>query len=251
MIKRFIENTVIKSAKAFPVIVITGPRQIGKSTLLDMLKKEKKIIANNHISLKDTVLRDFARNDPKGFLNTYKYPIIIDEIQEAPELFNEIKTIVDKKRLEDKNKSYGMYFLSGSQKFKLMKGVKESLAGMSAILDMMPISNNELKDGSHLPFLPTNNFKDKREQESLINIYQKIYRGFFPEVVNNKNIDSSIYYSSYIKTVIERDVNEIIKLDDTNKFRHFVETIAIRTGQELIINELAKDNDINNETVTR
>ncbi|MDR2567931.1 MAG: AAA family ATPase [Mycoplasmataceae bacterium] len=247
------KKTIIDDAKNFPVVILTGARQVGKSTLLHVLKEDGDILANEHINLKDLNLKEFANSDPIGFLNNYKFPIIIDEIQEAPGLFNQIKVVVDKQRLTNKEKSCGMYFLTGSQKINVMKGTKESLAGIVSVIEMSPLSESEINNQDELPFIPNEEFLKKKNTQPLDSrdVFYNIFRGFFPEVVANKNLNRERYYASYVVTYIEKDVKEIVDIKDTIKFKRFISTVAVRTGQELIISELAKDNDIRIETAEK
>ncbi|MDR2653762.1 MAG: AAA family ATPase [Mycoplasmataceae bacterium] len=130
MIKRTVEKIIIEDSHTFPVVLLTGMRQVGKSTILDYLLKKKLINASCHINLKDLILKMLAKSDPASFLSSYDFPLIINEIQEAPELFSQIKVIVDKQRINNEKNSYGMFFLTGSSKLNIMKLVKESLVGI-------------------------------------------------------------------------------------------------------------------------
>jgi predicted AAA+ superfamily ATPase len=243
LVKRNIENQIINVAETFPALILTGSRQVGKSTLLKYLADEKKIKINSYVTLDDYNDLKLAIDDPEEFFLKYKTPLVIDEIQKAPQLFQMIKKIIDK---EPKN---GLFFLTGSESFGLMKNVSETLAGRVAILELLPFSTTEINQYKNGIFLPTTfkNYNDKSmTQDDICNI---IYKGLFPKITIEKNIDIDLYYESYIKTYIERDLRQFINIKNLMKFRNFLSTVAVRSGCELIIDELAKDNDIDNKTV--
>lgn len=216
-VKREIELLLRKAFKQFPAVIITGARQSGKSTLV------KHVFPNaKYLSLENLNTRNFAKKDPEGFLNEDKLPLIIDEIQEVPELLSYVKTIIDKKRRP------GMFVITGSQQFSLMQGVQESLAGRAGILDLSVFSFNEIRD--------------------IINAkkwYECAYEGFYPEIKVKENIDIDFWYSSYIRTVIDRDISIHLKEKNLFNYSRFIELLGARCSQELnfsnISNELGVD----------
>ncbi len=252
-IKRSMEEQLNKMAKSFPVVMITGPRQVGKTTLLNSIKENDNNI--NYVSLDDLSVRALAIEDPEMFLEKYKFPLIIDEFQYAPDLLSYIKIIVDKKRLEnlkdDNIKANGLYYLTGSQIFHTMKNVSESLAGRVGILELYPLSKREIdgiKDSLFLPDLKLLEYRKKGKRLEIDNIYEKILQGSYPILYSNKDMDRTAFLSTYIKTYIERDIRELINVKEETKFLKFIECIAVRTGQELNINDISNSIGISNHT---
>lgn len=251
-IKRTIEERVKQLANAFPVVMITGARQVGKTTLLNKIQKQETI---NYISLDNLSIRALAIEDPEMFLERYKAPLIIDEFQYAPNLLSYIKIIIDKKRQEhlenQKTQATGLYYLTGSQVFHTMKEISESLAGRVGTLELYPLSNREMEGKKEEIFLPSYLELEKRERVSNVEIeklYEKILKGSYPELYSNLNMEPKDFFESYIKTYIERDIRELIHVKDEIKFLKFVESIAVRTGQELNINDITNTIEINNMT---
>ena len=229
---------------SFPVLLVTGPRQVGKTTLLEMCAADDR----NYVTLDDLDARALAQNDPGLFVQTYPAPLFIDEVQYAPALFSYIKIAVDK---EKKN---GMYWLTGSQKFHLMKGITESLAGRVAVLDLLGLSLAELdqRGGVSKPFLPdrewlqhANNTATK--SVSLMDIYKQIWTGSFPGV-NAYSDTWDIFYRSYIQTYIQRDVKDVLSITDEISFHKFLGAVAARTGQLLNYTDLGRDVGIDSKT---
>lgn len=255
-IRRSIEMQLNKLSKGFPVIMITGSRQVGKTTLLNNLQKTKKEKIN-YVSLDNLSVRALAIDDPEMFLERYKAPLIIDEFQYAPNLLSYIKMIVDKKRQEhlenEKIQSTGLYYLTGSQVFHTMKNISESLAGRVGILELYPLSSREIENKKDEIFLPEYEMLVKREKTDKVDIdklYEKILKGSYPELYSNSNIDCKDFFETYIKTYIERDIRELINVKDETKFLKFIESVAVRTGQELNINDIANSIEINNMTAS-
>ena len=251
-IKRSIEKELKKLSESFPVVMITGARQVGKTTVLNNLKEKNKI---NYVSLDNLATRALAIEDPEMFLERYKAPLIIDEFQYAPDLFVYIKIIVDKKRqehLKDKKvEATGLYYLTGSQVFHTMKNISESLAGRVGLLELYPLSNREIEGKKDELFLPQYEKLEKREKAKRIEIegfYEKILKGNYPELYSNEKIESKTFFETYIKTYIERDIRELISVKDETKFLKFIESIAVRTGQELNINDITNSIEISNNT---
>ncbi len=213
MIERNISAKVKSLARKFPVVTITGPRQSGKSTLIKNLFPKKP-----YISLEDPDMRRLAIEDPRGFLNNYPNGAILDEVQNIPSLFSYIQGIVD-----HKNKS-GMYILSGSQNFLLMEKITQTLAGRTAICQLLPLSKSELEQSG----IKTSD------------INTLIYKGFYPRLYD-KRISPTDFYSSYLKTYIERDVRQIRNITDHSLFLKFLKMCAARIGSVLNIHSLAND----------
>ncbi len=253
-IKRSIENKLNQLAKAFPVIMITGSRQVGKTTLLNNIQK-KEIDKLNYISLDNLSIRTLAIEEPEMFLERYKPPLIIDEFQYAPDLLSYIKIIVDEKRKEhlenNEIQATGLYYLTGSQVFHTMKSISESLAGRVGILELYPLSNREIEKKEEEIFLPIYEKLEKKERVRRIEVdelYGKILKGNYPELYSNPNIEPRDFFETYIKTYIERDIRELINVKDEIKFLKFIESVAVRTGQELNINDISNSIEINNMT---
>lgn len=242
-IKRTSEDVIKKLSKQFKVVLVTGARQVGKSTLLKHCDENR-----NYVSLDDLSERELAINEPKLFLETHKTPLIIDEIQYAPELLSYIKLIVDK---SDKK---GQYWLTGSQQFHLMKNVSESLAGRVGILDLMGLSLAELSQTpNNEPFFPDLEYIEKRRENhknySTSDIFKIIYNGSFPALNNQDEFqDRNAFYSAYIRTYIERDIRDLSSISNEMKFLNFIRVVAARTGQVLKYSELANAVDISEPT---
>lgn len=243
MIKRNLKKTIIELTKHFPVIMLTGPRQVGKTTLLEQISKNRE-----YITLDDFEQRKLAKQDSALFLQIHKPPLFIDEIQYAPELFSYIKMYVDK------NKTNGAFWITGSQKFHLMKNVTETLAGRVAIIDLLGISQAEEQNRDAIPFLPDRNWieqtlKNKPDNQDINEIYKKIFRGCYPKLVADKDMPRNIFYSSYVQTYIERDVKDLMKIGDELKFLTFLKTIAARTGQLINYSDIANNVDVDTKTI--
>ncbi len=253
-IKRSVENKLEQLSKSFPVIMITGSRQVGKTTLLNNLQKQSKIDIN-YVSLDNLSVRALAKEEPELFLERFKAPLIIDEFQYAPDLLSYIKIIVDEKKQEhlenEKVQSMGLYYLTGSQVFHTMKSVSESLAGRVGILELYPLSNREIENKNEDFFLPIYENLENKEKTKRLDVdkvYEKILKGSYPELYSNPNIEPRDFFESYIKTYIERDIRELINVKDETKFLKFIESVAVRTGQELNINDISNSIEINNMT---
>lgn len=220
MIPRGITPKLVDLASKFPIVTLTGPRQSGKSTLLKNLFSEYR-----YVSLENPDLRDLATNDPNGFLATYSNKVILDEIQRVPSLFSYLQTHVDNVGEE------GMYLLAGSQNFQLMQGISQSLAGRTALMKLLPFSRRELNEADRLP----------------ATIDDQIFKGFYPRVYD-KDIAPTDYYPAYIQTYVERDVRDILKVTDLNKFIKFIRLCAGRIGQILNMTALANETGISAST---
>ena len=244
-IPRHMEQKVLELSKCYSAILLTGPRQAGKTTMLRSLA-EKEGIGREYVSLDDLTMRDMAKNDPALFLQLHKPPVLIDEVQYAPELFTYIKIYVDE------HHNPGDFWMTGSQIFRLMRGVQESLAGRVALLHMSPLSQREIIGADCMPF--TTNF-DKLLAESkkvapvdTPTLFERIWKGSMPGIVSGLYGDRNIYYSSYISTYVERDVRELSGSVDALKFNRFITAMAARTSQLLNYKALADDADIDLNT---
>ena len=243
-INRNLEKVVAEVTKEYPVVLVTGPRQVGKTT---MLLKMMEGTDRRYVTLDDLNERNLAKTDPELFLQMHKPPVLIDEVQYAPELFSYIKIHVDKTHAS------GDFWLTGSQVFKLMKGVQESLAGRVAVLSLTSLSQAEIYGGTMSPFTVDMDAllarAVGRETADTITIFERIYRGSMPAIVSGANSNSQIFYSSYLSTYIERDVRELSDAIDSLKFLRFITAVAARCGQMLNVADIARDADINQTQV--
>lgn len=236
-LKRIIEDRLNYLSKHFPAVVITGARQTGKTTLIKQAAGD----SITYVTLDYPQIRNLAVSDPELFLQQYNPPLIIDEIQYAPGLLPYIKIEIDKDR---KN---GQYYLTGSQAFRLMKNVSESLAGRVGILNLYGFSRAEILNKNETPFLPSNDLVEK-ESETLTSVFDKIFRGSMPQMVIDKELDAESFFGEYTQTYIERDIREIIEIKNESRFQKFISCVAIRTGQELNLSDISKDVGIDSKT---
>jgi hypothetical protein len=237
---RTLEAFVTAAAKQFPVLMVTGARQVGKTTLLLHLSQDQR----TYVTLDDPLVLNLARQDPALFLKRFPAPLLIDEIQYAPELLPYVKMAVDSDRRP------GLFWLTGSQQFHLMKGVSESLAGRVAVIHLLGLSRKELagQNQEERPFLPTpDEIRDRlgtAEKLSLQELYRLIWRGAFPAVALNDEVDRVLFYSSYVQTYLQRDVRDLSRVGDEMTFLRFLRAAAARTAQMLNLTELARDADV-------
>ena len=238
---RAIEAVVLKALKMFKVVLITGPRQVGKTTLLKHILGDE----YTYVTLDNINELEAAKTDPVLFFLNHPGKIVIDEVQNAPELFREIKRIVDEKG------EYGTIVLTGSQTFSLMKNVTETMAGRVGIIEMNGFSLREIVgDTFDRPVMVTKEYLDqKRKKVDTSRLWEIIRRGDLPELYQGEEIDWEMYYSSYIKTYIERDVRALINVKDLNIFSNFLISLAARTSQLLNYNAIANELGIHMQTV--
>lgn len=240
-ISRHMENKILELSKSYSAILLIGPRQAGKTTMLRSLAK-KENIGREYVSLDDLNIRDMAKNDPALFLQLHKPPVLIDEVQYAPELFTYIKIHIDE------HHNPGDFWMTGSQIFRLMQGVQESLAGRVALLHMSPMSQREIINAPCVPF--STNFEILLNESKKIaavttpEMFERIWNGSMPGIISGQYTDRNIYYSSYISTYVERDVRELSGNIDALKFNRFITAAAARTSQLLNYKALADDADI-------
>ncbi|MDR2794993.1 MAG: ATP-binding protein [Holosporaceae bacterium] len=245
MFERTLRKVIEDVSSSFPVLLLTGPRQVGKTTLLEYCASKN----HSYVTLDDLDERTMAQNDPMLFLQTHTPPVIIDEVQYAPGLFSYIKMYVDK------HKRPGDFWLTGSQKFHLMKGITESLAGRVAIIDMLGLSAREIAENAAeaVPFLPTSEWiaiagKNPSSSSCVDVIYEKIWSGSFPKLLQDGRKLREMFYRSYVQTYLEKDVRSIIGIGNELAFYKFLRATAARTGQLLNYSELARDVDVDQKT---
>lgn len=247
MYRRTLEQTIIKVSECFPVLLVSGPRQVGKTTLLELCAGDHVASGRGYVTLDDMNARSLAERDPALFLQAWPPPVIIDEIQYAPQLFSAIKVMVDRQ------KRNGMFWLTGSQKFHLMRGITESLAGRVAVLDLLGLSRAELTGRSAIsrPFVPTMEWIAHARggrPVSLLELYQMIWLGSYPRVQEHGAGLRDLFYRSYIQTYIQRDVQDLLRVSDQMAFHRFLVAVAARTGQLLNYAGLSRDTGIDNKT---
>lgn len=248
--QRHILPIVKRSLDEYPITLVTGARQVGKTTLVSVIEKEN---GYGYLSFDDTELLASAKRDPKKFIADHPAPIIFDEVQKAKELFPEIEAVVNKVRREKGSQvANGMYILTGSQKFHLMKEVSESMSGRVSIIEMPPLSQAEIRDWSEPVFSVDNEtLFDRSEKRALSDddLYQSIVRGFYPArwEIEGKPIEN--YFSNYVKTYLDRDVSQLIALRDKVKFENLLRVLASLTGQEFIPDNIAKTIGVDKNTV--
>ena len=245
-IKRDMEEKIIALTKEYACILVTGPRQVGKTTVLRQLMTEDR----EYVTLDDMEERSLAKRDPTMFLQIHSAPIMIDEVQYAPELFSYIKIEIDK------GAAPGTYWLTGSQAFKLMGLAQESLAGRVAILHMSGLSQHEVYgSGKSTPFSLDLKALKAREKTNapadITAIYERIWNGSMPGLVSGKFSDRDVFYSSYLQTYIDRDVKEQVQLADPLLFSDFVRAAACRAGQMLNVHDIAQDVGVSDDTAKR
>ena len=231
---RHIEQVVERIAKRKPVLVLTGARQVGKSTMLKEVYKDI-----NYVALNRPIVRESAKENPSLFFDVYKPPVVVDEIQKAAGLFDYIKDIVD----EDKTK--GQFYLTGSQSMKLMKNVSDSLAGRAGVIRMLGLSIRELAGiGYRKPFLPVPERTAKTIHTGFdySTFISYIHKGFFPELYETESDlhDWSDYYNSYFQTYIEKDIRDVLNIQDESAFIKFIRATASFTGQMLNLTAIAE-----------
>lgn len=240
MYKRESVDFIKNVSDTFKVLLITGPRQVGKTTLLLSLKPDNM----NYVTLDDVNLRRQAQEDPKMFLEEHPWPLLIDEAQYAPELFSYMKIIVDK---EQKN---GMYWLTGSQQFHLMKNASDSLAGRVGIINLNSFTYSEIIQNENKKLFDPIDIR-KSPKIDVNDLYKIIYKGGMPELYNNKNISQEIFFQGYIDTYISRDVKSLTEIGNEMAFKKFIVSVASRTGEQLNYSSLANDSGISVPTAIK
>lgn len=242
--KRYLEARILRLSQQFPVILVTGARQVGKTTLLKKLASVHKDWARQYVSLDEFEIRSLAKRDPALFLARYPAPLIIDEIQYAPELLPYLKAEVDRQGRK------GSYWLTGSQQFHLMRHVSESLAGRIAILHLMGFSYAEEKEIPYTdkPWRPDYHHNHPRTEYpplSLPDLFARIVRGAFPGLLRAPADAVETFYGSYVQTYIDRDLRDLMQVRLLSSFEKFVRVCAARTASMLNVSELARDSGVN------
>lgn len=244
-IHRNMEKVILDVNQHFPVVMVTGPRQVGKTSILKSLSDEDR----TYVSLDSPRARQMAQEDPELFMQTYPPPVLIDEVQYAPNLFTHIKIAVDK------NRKPGMYWLTGSQQFHLMKHVSESLAGRIAVLKLLGLSLQEQMQlqFNNLPFIPDRNILTERAENTSTlpapTVFEKIWRGCYPEIVTQQNMNWEIFYDSYTQSYIQRDVKDLISINDEASFVKFLRVTAALSGQMINYSDLSKEVGVSLNTI--
>ena len=245
-INRDIESKFLSLSKEYACILVTGPRQVGKTTMMKQLMDA----GREYVSLDDLEERTLAKRDPAMFLQLHSLPIMIDEVQYAPELFSYIKIAIDN------DAAPGSFWLTGSQPFHLMELAQESLAGRVALLRMPSLSQHEIfGSGENTPFAVDLELLKQRKNYGLKTdmngIYERIWRGSLPGFASGKYSDRDVFYSSYIQTYIDRDVSEMVEKIDKLLFRDFIRAAACRAGQMLNVHDIAMDVGVSDDTAKR
>ena len=238
MLKREASEKIKKISSTFRVLLVTGPRQVGKTTLLTEYLPENM----SYVSLDDKVLRDQAITNPKLFLIEHPWPILIDEVQYAPELFPYIKMIVDKYR------ERGMYWLTGSQQIKLMKNVQESLAGRVGIVKLNSLTYSEITEKENKKIFEPDNIVKSNKIIDVNELYEKIFRGGMPELYDVPDMDKIDFFYSYVETYLSKDVKDQLDILDTEIFKNFMVSVASRNGEQLNYSNIASEIGISDKT---
>ncbi len=250
-IKRASEDTVLRISKMFPVLLVSGPRQVGKTTLLQRLAElqKKEGIERKYVTLDDPDVRYLAKNDPALFLQRYSPPVLIDEIQYATELLPYIKMSVDQ------SKRKGDFWITGSQVFLLMKNVSESLAGRVGIVNLLGLSNAEIYNEPSEPFQTDPEYLMKRlsvrSKKNLNEIYQRIFKGSMPELYADVNVDWETYYRSYVDTYLQRDIRDLAQVANEMQFYNFMTIVAAHTSKPVVYEDLASSAGISAPTAKK
>lgn len=238
MYNREATEVIKKISDTFRVLLVTGPRQTGKTTLLKSLKPENM----GYVTLDDKVLRKQAQDDPKLFLEEHPAPLFIDEAQYAPDLFSYIKINVDN------SKAKGQYWITGSQQFNLMKNASESLAGRVGIVNLNSFTYSEIVKNENKDLFNPDKLK-KAAKIEVNDLFEIIFKGGMPEFYDNPKIDRNLYFQNYINTYIEKDVRDLIEIGKLEEFKKFMVSIASRIGEQLNYSDISKDCGVSVPTI--
>lgn len=244
VIKRTMESRILSSIKQWPVTLITGARQVGKSFLCSKIAED---MGFSYVSLDNPMERKTAIKDPEEFLRIHQFPLVIDEVQYAPELFDHIEFYVNKRKLETGN-NYGMYILTGSQSYSLMQNVTQSLAGRVNVMVMHQLSSREINNEKETPF-SIDNARDNASSSEKGDIYDRIVRGFYPELHDGSGKDYKSFYGNYVASYLYRDVSQMMNVVDKVAFSDFLSVVASLTGQELVYENIAKEVQVSSKTI--
>ncbi len=238
MYNREATEVIKKISDTFRVLLVTGPRQTGKTTLLKSLKPKNM----GYVTLDDKILRKQAQDDPKLFLEEHPAPLFIDEAQYAPDLFSYIKINVDN------SKAKGQYWITGSQQFNLMKNASESLAGRVGIVNLNSFTYSEIVKNENKDLFNPDKLK-KAAKIEVNDLFEIIFKGGMPEFYDNPKIDRNLYFQNYINTYIEKDVRELIEIGKLEEFKKFMVSIASRIGEQLNYSDISKDCGVSVPTI--
>ncbi len=244
-ISRHIENSILEASKSYPVIMVCGQRQVGKSTMLYHIREKSRA----YVTLDDANARRLAKEDAGLFFESFGFPILIDEIQRVPELLLEIKKIVDLRALNGE-RTAGLFWLTGSQKFKMMKNVSDSLAGRIAIFDMSGLTGAEISGVRYDEFDPDiSMLKEKAyEKPDVHQVFEKIFTGSMPKIITGE-AERDRYYMDYVNTYLERDIKELSQVGKLDAFYDFLVCMAARTAQELVYEDIARTVGVSSPTI--
>lgn len=245
-INRAMESSVLKASTQYSVVMVCGQRQTGKSTMLRHLAEPDRV----YVSFDKLETRRLAENDPSLFFETYGHKLLIDEFQRVPSILMTIKDIVDNAAYKGEDPN-GMFWLTGSQKFVMMKNVSESLAGRVAVFTLLPLSQREIDGMESEPFNPEIDALKKKNsrKKTLKSTFEQIFRGGMPKLISNRTLDRDLYFSSYMDTYIERDVSALEQVGKLDEFRTLVTYLAANTAQELKYDSIAKEIGVSAPTV--
>ncbi|MCD8022878.1 MAG: ATP-binding protein [Lachnospiraceae bacterium] len=237
-IKRHLESEIRKASDYYPVVMVCGQRQVGKSTMLNHIRGSDR----RYVTLDDMNARRLAEQDPGLFFETYGAPLLIDEFQRVPSLLLEMKRIVNHADLNGEDVT-GRYWLTGSQKFQMMKDVSESLAGRTAVFDLSSLSTAEVEGRPEMLFHPDletlrERMKDDYVPKDIHQIFERIFRGGMPKLIAS-DMERDRYYMDYVNTYIERDIKDLAQVGKLSAFYDFLVFIAARTAGELRYDEIA------------
>jgi len=239
MLKRTLQASLRKAARAYPVVTLTGPRQSGKTTLA-----RGSFPNSRYVSLEDPEQRSFAQEDPRGFLDRFAGQVLLDEVQRVPDLFSYVQTIVDR---EDRT---GRFILTGSNNFLLMKTISQSLAGRAAILHLLPFSLSELEKRNPISLAQVGKALPRGQRTTRRGLMDVLFSGFYPRI-HDKGLDPQDWLASYYRTYVERDVRELLTVGDLEAFGTFIRLCAGRNAQLLNLSSLANDCGISHTTARR
>jgi predicted AAA+ superfamily ATPase len=238
MIKRFLEERLKELSLQYPIVALTGPRQSGKTTLAKLVFPDYQ-----YVSLEDPDNREFAENDPRGFLNKYSIKVVLDEIQRVPSLFSYLQTAVDE------NPSNGRFILTGSQQFLLNEKISQSLAGRTALLCLLSFSLAELNKRQQQQFWQNNNVNQVSAPLEK-NVFEVIHAGFYPRI-HDRNLEPQQWYRDYFETYVTKDVKNLLNIGDSKTFEQFLRLLAGRSGQLLNLTSLGNDSGVSHTTARR